>query len=107
VVRANIAAMRITRTMARQFLADVPEDKIFWSHDAKIFKNLNELAQGLMNMDDETYMFHANGYKNDFAKWVREVVGDHDLANDLDNTVNRLDASKKVVTRVNLLKSKM
>ena len=91
--------------MARNLLANVPEEKIFWSHDGQIFRNLKELAQGLNNMNDETYMYHVNGNRNDFTNWIRDVVGDQEMANDLEKTLTRSDASKKVTARVNYLSS--
>lgn len=87
--------------MARNFMTDVPEDKVFWSHDGQMYRNLNELAQGLANMNDETYMYHANEAKNDFARWVQDVIGDRDLAFDLENTTSRQEALKKVNSRLN------
>ncbi len=104
-VRTNVTAMKVTKTMARNYLADVPDDKIFWSHDGKVFKNLHELEQGLSNMDDETYLYHANEYKNDFSNWVKDVIGDQELAKDLTMAMSRWDASSKVDNRVKYLSS--
>jgi hypothetical protein len=103
--RTNVAAMKITRTMAQKSLSDVPDEKAFWSHDGKMFKNLKELAEGLKNMDDETFMYHANAYKNDFATWVRDVIEDPDLAKDLIKSMSHWDASKKITDRAYYLSS--
>ncbi len=88
------------KTLDRTILANVPEDKVFCSRDGQTFKNLQELAQGLINMKDETYRLHANRRQNDFAKWVKEVIGDKELGTDLKRTMNRMKASRKVTDRV-------
>ncbi len=102
-VNTNIAGTKVTRTRAQHFIADVQCDEVFWSHDGRMFKNLQELALGLIAMDDETYMYHANNNKNDFAHWVREVVGDQETARELETAVSRTDASEKVTARVSYL----
>lgn len=104
-VGSNVTTLKVTKIVARNFLADVSEEKVFWSHDGQTFKNLRELAQGLDNMTYQNFMFHVNENRNDFAKWVREVVGDQDLASDLEKTGTHLDASRKVTNRVNYLNS--
>lgn len=101
--RSNITAVKVTKTMARKILSTVPEEKIFWSHDGQMFRNLKELEQGLSNMDDETYTYHANGYKNDFTNWVKDVIGDQELAKDLATAMSHWDASKKVNIRIGYL----
>ncbi len=104
-VSANITEMRVTRTKARQFVADVHCEEVFWSHDGQTFKNLQELALGLISMKDEIYMYHANNNKNDFAHWVNEVVGDHELARELESAMSRTEASEKITARVSYLNS--
>ncbi len=101
----NVTTVRMPKTIAHKYLATVQEDKIFQSHDGKILRNLEELAQGLSNMSDETYMYHMNRNKNDFAIWVREVIGDQELATDLKTTLSRTDAANKVRDRVYYLSS--
>ncbi len=103
--RANITGSKVTKNKAHQYVADVPCEKVFWSHDGRTFKNLQELALGLISMDNETYMFHVNNNKNDFAHWVKEVVGDREMAKELDDAMSRSDASEKVTARVSYLNS--
>ncbi len=103
--KTRVMAHNAPRTATRDFLVNVPDSKVLISHDGQSFKNLNELAQGLLRMKDETYRFHVKIRKNDFAKWVREVIGDQELANDLKQSMTRLDASRKVRDRVYYLSS--
>jgi hypothetical protein len=88
---------------AKKFLNDVPEEYVFWSNDGRILHNLKELADGLNGMSDETYAFHANAEKNDFANWVRDIIKDANLAKDLLKAKNRPQAARMVTSRIAFL----
>ena len=96
---------RITKSAAEKMLADVPQDKQFWCQDNRVFKNMEELAIGLKAMSDETFRYHANETKNDFAKWVQEVVGDTRLSVALLRSSTRLQAVQAAAERVTALES--
>jgi hypothetical protein len=72
--------VKLTKLEAKSMLADVPAEFVFYCRDGKILKNLKELRDGLANMSDETYLYHVNESKNDFARWVRDVIKDNELA---------------------------
>lgn len=101
--RTTGTTMRMTKNQAQKTLSNVPEEKIFWSHDGQIFRSLHELESGFNRMTEETYKYHANAAKNDFSNWVREVIGDDTLAKDLEKAPNRLDAAMKVESRIHYL----
>ncbi len=103
--RTNVTSLKLNKARARQFVADVSCEKTFWNHDGREFKNLQELALGLISMDNETYMYHVNNNKNDFSHWVKEVIGDHEMARELEQAVSRTDAAEKVTARVTYLSS--
>ena len=94
---------RLTKTQAQKYLSNAPEDKVFWSHDGKIFRNLFELQSGLSSMDDETYAYHTRMGKNDFSTWIREIIGDETLASDMEKGMARLEASMEVESRIHSL----
>lgn len=94
---------RVRKDEARRRLADVPDDKRFWCHDGKVLKNLKELARALSNMTDETFYYHLGGGRNDFSKWVKEVVGDARLAEELIKAKSRTQASLIVAKRISFL----
>ena len=81
-------AVKINKDIARQWLADVPEEKKFWCSDGKLFKNLAELGVGLNEMSEETFRYHANAYKADYSNWVKDVIGDEALAGFLLRSMN-------------------
>ena len=96
---------KMTKAQAQKLLASTSEEKMFWSHDEQNFRNLEDLLKGLNSMTNEVYMYHANTSKNDFSVWIREVIGDDQLAKDLEKASNRFGAALKVENRINYLKS--
>jgi len=62
---------------------DVPQEKAFWVSDGRYIRNIYELAQALDDMKEKTFKFHVNKKKNDFSEWIRHVVGDEKLADEI------------------------
>jgi hypothetical protein len=60
---------------------------------------MKELGDALNTMTYETYVFHANKEKNDFANWARDIIKDEMLAKDLQKAPNRAQAAKLVASR--------
>jgi hypothetical protein len=102
-----VKIVKIGKEEAKRRLGDVPEDKRFWCHDGKAVRNLRELRKTLVDMSDETFQYHLGGARNDFSKWVREVVGDDRLAEDLIKTGSRMQASQAVAQVISFLESKI
>jgi hypothetical protein len=98
---------KISKEEAKRHLGDVPDDKRFWCHDGKTIKNLKELRKALNDMSDETFHYHLGGGRNDFSKWIREVVGDDKLAEDLSKTKSRMQVSQAVAQRISFLEHKI
>src|SRR4030042_5187237 len=82
-----------------KLLLKVPAEYVFWCHDGSIFSDITELAQGLAAMSDETFVYHSNSEKRDFSNWVRDVIGDEQLANYLASASSRLQAAGYVTAR--------
>ncbi len=87
-------------------LANVPEEKKFWVCDGRVLRNRFELVAALKNMNTGTYGYHANKNKNDFAKWVNDIMGDKKLADALLKAKNSALAAREVEIRINELKKK-
>ena len=62
--------------------------KSFWVNNGPIVKNIAELPGTLRKMSDKTFQHHVNKEKNDFAKWVRDVFGDKNLADAITKAKN-------------------
>lgn len=94
---------KMQKEAARKYLADVPEDYVFRCHDSCVFKNMRELRDGLAQMAEETYAYHANAEKNDFSQWVKDIIKDEQLANDLRSARSKTEAANRVANRIALI----
>lgn len=94
----------VKKEEAMRYLGDVSPEKYFWMNNGTVLKNLYELQDGLESISEETYGHHVSKEKNDFAKWVGEVVGDGKLAKELVTARNRESAFNKARNRINTLK---
>jgi hypothetical protein len=99
--------IKISKEEASRRLGDVPDGKHFWCQDGKVVKNLKELEKALNDINDDIFHYHAGAGRNDFSNWVRDVVGDNKLANDLSKAKSRIQASKAVAQRISFLQSKI
>ncbi|MEY4723026.1 MAG: hypothetical protein RLZZ324_539 [Candidatus Parcubacteria bacterium] len=91
---------------ARTYLQDVePLWRAYWFHMHLMAKNLREFADGLGVISDDVFDFHVSGQKNDLARWVREVIGDAELAALLDNVRTKEEAFALAKARVKDLES--
>jgi len=100
-------ALKVTREQAMKFLAKVPEQFVFWSNDGKIFRDLNDLKDGLETMSDDTFAYHSNAVKKDFSNWIRDIIGDEKLAADLEKATDRREAARIVAERYAYLMSQI
>jgi hypothetical protein len=94
---------KILKKDAKKYLAKVSQDQAFWCSDGRILKNLRELEKALTGMADKTFAYHSNGDKADFSNWVKNAIGDEQLAKDLGKSPSRTQAAKSVSTRIALL----
>lgn len=95
------------KEMARLWLGDVPPDKVFWFHDGRTVKNLDEFAKALLEIPEETFRHHVAKDKNDFTNWIRDVIGDVTLAKELRKAATQATAARKVETRLNWLRVRL
>ena len=98
---------KIKKEMAKFWLGDVPPNKVFWFHDGKSVKNLDEFGKLLLEISDETFHHHVAEDNNDFSNWVRDVIGDMTLAKELRKATSRATTARKVEARVNRLRSRL
>ena len=96
---------KITRSVARKLLGDVPEDKRFWCQDGRALRNLQELQVALKDMTDETFRHHSTETNNDFSRWVSDVIGDQSLSTDLRRSATPAQAARSVAERIAWLRN--
>ena len=66
---------------AHRVLSDVPQPHMaFWFTNGTIARNIYELVNAVVACDSKTFEYHLNKEKNDFYRWVLEVLGDDVLA---------------------------
>jgi len=102
--KSTAGAPAITRAKAEKSLAKAPEDRVFWSNDGRILTDMKDLMDALANMSDQNYAYHSNAVKKDFSNWVRIILEDEKLAEDLEKVTNREQAAKVVQERYIFLK---
>lgn len=93
------AVLVVTRAVSKSYLSDVPADKVFRCQDGRVMKNLDELSVALREMSEDTFRYHVTADKNDFSKWVQDVIGDYELSAVLKNSSTRSQAGKVVADR--------
>jgi hypothetical protein len=91
---------------AQRVLRHVPDVKRFYCHDGEILNNIYDLKTALGRMHASTYRHHVTEEKNDFARWVREVLGDDKLSRDMANCQNQKEAAVTVSERITWLRDK-
>jgi hypothetical protein len=99
--------VKISKTIAEERLADVPQEKRFWCSDGRVLRSLPELGVALKQMQAGAFRHHSRESSNDFSNWVREVIGDEKLSRDLLKSTTQAQAAKSVDNRVSWLKSKI
>ena len=99
----KVKPQEMSKEQAQKFLGKVPEEHAFWCHDGSIFRDMKDLAEGLVAMSDEVFAYHVNPEKNDFSNWVRDVLKDEKLASDLAIATSKVQAAGHVATRLTYL----
>ena len=90
---AIIRAMKKKRP-TRKRLPDVAEEHKFVVNDGQVLKNLSQLPAALRKMPQYAFAHHVNAERNDFGNWIKDVIGDEELA----QTVSKLN-SKTTISR--------
>ena len=98
--------IKVTSSVAEKRLGDAPAEKRFLCHDGRVLKNMLELEGDLRDMKDETFRYHANEGKNDFSRWIADVIGDEKLSRDMLKSATSSQAARSVASRIAWLKGK-
>ncbi len=88
---------------ANLILTDVIPKHYFNLHMGTSIRNLQELADALEIMDENTFKHHVTKDKNDFSNWVKDVVCDIDLSKELLKAKTREEALKIMKKRIGKL----
>jgi predicted metal-dependent HD superfamily phosphohydrolase len=88
------------KARAKRLMADVPDEYAFRCVNGHVLHNLRELEAELITISDQDYSFHVNPQKNDFARWVKDVIRDENLTKNLLKASGRAQAAKNVNNRL-------
>lgn len=81
-------------------LVNADDTSSFWVNNGPVLKNIPDLKNALLGMSEDTFKYHVNKEKNDFADWVRDILKDNVLANKLAKTKTLKSTIKAVEERL-------
>jgi len=99
----KIAKNNLLPEDANLILNDVVPKHEFNIHMGTSIKNLQELAEALEIMDNDAFKHHVTKEKNDFSNWVKDIIEDVELSNDLLKAKTRKKAFETVSQRIEQL----
>ena len=95
------------RECANILLSEVKHpDHYFYLSDGVVIKSLCDLENVMQEMPQEVFDTHVSKTKNDFSKWVKEIVGDNVLGAKLAELKTKDEMAKAVSIRVNYMKQR-
>ena len=89
----------------KKYLEDVPWDSSLKLSDGKTIHSLEQLPVVLMFCDDAVFDSHVNSQKNDFANWIRDVIGYGELADKVSTIKNKEEFLKLLEQSINEIKN--
>jgi hypothetical protein len=94
-----------SRVAVPKFKENVKPEHSFKLKDGKELLNLHELAIALRQMNDDVFSHHVNENKNDFASWIKDCMGEKQLASELSKyktkTSNELAVLRHIASQLN------
>lgn len=88
---------------AEGILSDVKPEQCFWVHNGPVVRNLYELEKAMEQMNDEIFRHHVYNSRNDFANWVRDIIKDEELADDMLKVKSKDKTLKKIKDRIKFI----
>ncbi|HEY4498649.1 MAG TPA: hypothetical protein VJH94_01135 [Candidatus Paceibacterota bacterium] len=80
----------------KKLLVNAYNERCFWVYNGPVLSNLSDLWRAYNYMTKEQYAHHVHEEKNDFSKWVAEVLLDEECA----KALLKADSPKKAATVV-------
>ncbi|MBN1503411.1 hypothetical protein JW930_07770 [Candidatus Woesearchaeota archaeon] len=84
------------------FSQEVDSRFYFYLSGGKKLKNLQDLIDSLEEMEDNIFNYHVNEKKNDFARWIQDVMGLDNLA----DNIAGLNSKEEILEILNRFKTK-
>ena len=95
------------RVLREKVLSDCRPDAAFWTCHGRVVRNIYELTDAIQTMSESSFSYHVNSdhQKNDFAKWIAEVLEDEELALKLVHITDKQLYLKIIRNRIRELES--
>ena len=91
---------------ARKFLSSITDQgKCFWLKSGQVLKNVEELLNAIENAPEDVFKHHVAADHNDFANWIKDVIGDKALANSINRIKTRKGTIEALRKRITYLKA--
>ena len=97
----------VTAKEAEHILREVKGNSSFRLHMGADIKSLKELAEALDIMADKAFSHHITESRNDFSVWVRDVLGDEELARKIAQMKNKAAIRFAIIRRIEEHENKM
>ncbi|MBU0581208.1 MAG: hypothetical protein KKA19_08525 [Candidatus Margulisbacteria bacterium] len=79
-----MAAKKGSKTKAALRSLETTPDKAFHMINGKMITKLSDLSNEIESSDEQTFYYHVNDQKNDFANWIKDVFNNSNLATKID-----------------------
>lgn len=95
------------KVLREKVLSDCRPDQAFWTCHGSLVRNIYELANSIDGMNEWAFGYHVNDdhQKNDFAKWISDVLQDGDLGHRLKKIRNKKEYAGVIRSRIRELES--
>jgi F0F1-type ATP synthase assembly protein I len=88
-------------------LHDVKPENAFWLNNGPVVRNIYELVQALQQVDKSVFSYHVNYTKNDISNWIKNMLKDPLLADDLLKTKDKEKTIKKIKKRISQIEKEL
>ncbi len=92
---------------AKKILSNVHPDFSFKLKDGGELRNLEEMMHALKKMERDIFLHHVTAERNDFARWVKDVLHDDELAAELGYCTDKENMEEIVRCRILELHAKI
>ncbi len=105
-IKLKTKTMKKTKKEEKPVVINAKGELCFWINNGPILNNIKDLKNALKKMNEETFKYHVNKEKNDFAVWIKNVMQNETLANKLAKTKTLKSTIKAVEDRLKKYKAK-
>jgi hypothetical protein len=97
--QAAASAMKDIIARARDHFKRAPAQHVFVLHGGQELKDLFDLAKALEDIQEEVFRHHVNDDRHDFANWVKNVLDEHALADEMREARKHPEAHERIIYR--------